>query len=138
MALSQEIKEKLLTEAKLSATRSGGPGGQNVNKVNTKVELRFSINESNSLTDNEKHIILNKLNNRINSAGELIITSATERSQWKNRLNAEFKFLELIELALTKQKRRKKTNPTAVSKTRRLESKKKLSLKKTYRKPPEF
>lgn len=138
MVLSEEKKDKLLAETRLSASRSNGPGGQNVNKVSTKIELRFPIETSKVLTEFEKHTLLIKLQNRINSAGELIVVSAVERSQWKNRQKAETKFLELIEKALTKQKKRKKTQPTTASKIKRIEHKKQQSIKKSYRKPPEI
>ncbi len=138
MKLPELRKEKLLTEVLLSASRSGGPGGQNVNKVNTKIELRFHVASSEELNETEKQQILLKLKNRITNDGELLVTSSAERSQWKNREKAEKKFFELIEKALTVQKRRKKTSPTAVSKVKRLENKKKVAHKKGLRKPPEM
>lgn len=136
MVLPESKKEKLLTEVQVSASRSGGPGGQNVNKVNTKIELRFSVDSSEVLSDGEKQLIFTKLKNRINAEGELLVTSSSERSQWKNREKAEKKFFELIEKALTIQKRRKKTQPTASSKLKRIENKKMQAQKKTLRKPP--
>ena len=137
MILPEYRKEKLLAETLLSASRSGGPGGQNVNKVSTKIELRFHVDSSAELTGDEKQLVGSKLKNRINAAGELIVTSSAERSQWKNRKTAEIKFIELLEKALTVQKRRKKTSPTAASNIRRIENKKKMSAKKELRKPPE-
>ncbi len=136
MKLPEYRKEKLMTEVQVSASRSGGPGGQNVNKVSTKIELRFPVDSSAELTDNEKKLIFSKLKNRINNDGELLVTSTTERSQWKNREKAEKKFIELLEKALTVQKRRKKTQPTAASKHKRVENKKKQAQKKALRKPP--
>ena len=138
MVLQEEQKKRLLSENQASATRSSGPGGQNVNKVNTKIELRFSIENSDVLTDEQKQTLYLKLKNRINSMGELIVTASAERSQWKNRLAAENKFIELIEKALTPQKRRKKTRPTKASKLKRLENKKRQSVIKANRKPPEI
>ncbi len=138
MVLPEFKKEKLLTEVQVSASRSGGPGGQNVNKVNTKIELRFPVGSSEVFTDSEKQLLVSKLKNRINSEGELLVTSSSERSQWKNRENAEKKFFELIEKALTKQKRRRKTQPTASSKLKRIENKKMQGQKKALRKPPGF
>lgn len=136
MVLAEDRKERLIAEAQLSASRSGGPGGQNVNKVSTKIELRFPVASSAELGDEEKQILGVKLKNRINAAGELIVTSSAERSQWKNRQQAELKFFELIEKALTVPKRRKKTRPTAASKVKRIENKKKQALKKESRKLP--
>lgn len=138
MMLPEFKKEKLLTEVQVTASRSGGPGGQNVNKVNTKIELRFPVDSSEVLTDGEKQLIFSKLKNRINAEGELLVTSSSERSQWKNREKAEKKFFELIEKALTIQKRRKKTQPTFASKLKRIENKKMQTQKKALRKPPGF
>jgi ribosome-associated protein len=137
MILPDSIKEQLLTEVQFSASRSGGPGGQNVNKVNTKIELRFPVQESEVLDENQKQLILLKLKNRINNENELLITSSTERSQWRNKEKATHKFFELIEKALTKPRKRKKTKPTAASRLKRIENKKKLGQKKQLRKPPE-
>jgi ribosome-associated protein len=138
MILSDSIKEQLLTEVQFSASRSGGPGGQNVNKVNTKIELRFSVQESEVLDELQKQLILLKLKNRINNQGELLITSSTERTQWRNKEKTTKKFFELIEKSLTKPRKRKKTQPTMSSRLKRMENKKKLGKKKQLRKPPEF
>jgi ribosome-associated protein len=137
MILPDSIKEQLLAEVQFSASRSGGPGGQNVNKVNTKIELRFSVHESEVFDEEQKQLILLKLKNRINNQGELLVTSTAERSQWKNKEKATQKFFELIEKALTKPLKRKKTKPTAASRLKRIENKKKLGQKKQLRKPPE-
>ena len=137
MKFTEEQKKQLETEMVLSATRSSGPGGQNVNKVNTQVELRFSINNSNLFSDDEKDRIFLKLKNKINSEGELILTSQTARTQLDNKENVIEKFYELIEKALTIQKKRLKSRPTIASRLKRLESKKSQALKKLFRKPPE-
>lgn len=138
MILPDSIKEQLLTEVQFSASRSGGPGGQNVNKVNTKIELRFPVQESEVLDENQKQLIFLKLKNRMNNEGELLVTSSAERSQWRNREKAIQKFFELIEMPLTKPRKRKKTRPTAASRLKRLENKKQLGQKKQLRKPPDF
>jgi ribosome-associated protein len=137
MVLPDSIKEQLLAEVQFSASRSSGPGGQNVNKVNTKIELRFSVQQSAVLDENQKQLIVSKLKNRINNQGELLITSSAERTQWKNREKATQKFLELIEKALTKPRKRKQTKPTEASRLKRIENKKKQAQKKLFRKPPE-
>ncbi len=136
MFISEERRNRLETEFVFSASRSSGPGGQNVNKVNTRVELRFSVIFSEFLTPREKQKIQIKLKNRINSEGELILVEQSERSQWRNREKVTAKFFELIETALTPTKRRIKTSPTKVSRVKRLDNKKKMSLKKQLRKSP--
>ena len=137
MKLEEAIKKQLETEVVFTATRSSGPGGQNVNKVNTQVELRFSVKNSGLFSDEEKDRILLKLKNRINSESELIITSQTGRTQLDNKEKALEKFFELIEKALTVRKKRLKSTPTAASRLKRLESKKNQALKKQLRKPPD-
>lgn len=137
MKLEERVKKQLETEVMFSATRSSGPGGQNVNKVNTQVELRFTVKNSEIFSDEEKDRIFLKLKNRINSEGELIVTSQTGRSQLDNKENALEKFFELIEKALTVRKKRLKTAPTLASRIKRLESKKNLAMKKQLRKPPD-
>lgn len=137
MKLGEAIKKQLEQEITFSATRSSGPGGQNVNKVNTQVELRFSVKYSGLFSDVEKDRIFLKLKNRINSEGELIVTSQTGRSQLDNKEKALEKLFELIEKALTIQKKRLKSAPTYASRLKRLESKKNQALKKQLRKPPE-
>jgi ribosome-associated protein len=105
------------------ASRSGGPGGQNVNKVSSKVELRFHIANSVLLNEEEKTIIAEKLINKINNLGELILVSQTERSQLQNKEKVIEKFYFLIKKALTPRKKRLNTKPTKASVEKRLESK---------------
>lgn len=137
MKLSEEKKKQLTTEFLFSASRSSGPGGQNVNKVNTRVELRFPLEKSLFLTEAEKNRIKIKLKNRVNSEGELILVSQTGRSQLENKEKVTEMFFTLIEKALTVQKKRIKSSPTLSSKTKRLEMKKINAQKKQLRKPPE-
>ncbi len=138
MRLSEEQKSQLETEIKFSASRSSGPGGQNVNKVNTRVELRFSIPETSVFRDDQKTTLLQKLKNRINSEDELLLTSESERSQWRNKDKTKTLFFQLIETALTPPKKRIKTKPTKASRIKRMENKKLLAEKKARRKPPGF
>ena len=107
-------------ELRYSATRSSGAGGQNVNKVNTKVELRFSVLGSLLLTEEQKAIIANKLSTRMNEEGELVLTSQSERSQLGNKEQVTEKFYKLITKALIPVKKRKKTRPTAASKQKKV------------------
>lgn len=136
MNFSEEQKKQLESECRFSASRSSGPGGQNVNKVNTRVELRFSVSDSFALSGEQKHTVFTKLKNRINSEGELYLASETERSQLGNRNKALALFFELLEKALTPVKKRFKTKPTVSSRIKRLESKKQQSEKKSRRKLP--
>lgn len=120
-------------EFAFNTSRSSGAGGQNVNKVNTKVELRFHVATSAILTDEEKQLIMEKLATRINTDGELILVSQSERTQLKNKEKVILKFYELLTRALTPRKKRKATTPTHASQKKRLEEKKARSETKTQR-----
>ncbi|MBN1927087.1 MAG: aminoacyl-tRNA hydrolase [Prolixibacteraceae bacterium] len=120
-------------ELTFSASRSSGPGGQNVNKVNTRVELRFSIVNSEILSDEEKELLQSRLKNKINILGELVITAQNNRSQLKNKQEAIDKFYAMLEKALTPRKKRKPTKPTQASVEKRLTEKRIKSEKKNMR-----
>ena len=122
------------SEFEFSTSRSGGPGGQNVNKVSTKVELRFKIRYSLLLNDVEKDIVLAKLSNKINKDEELILVSQSERSQLANKEKVIEKFYQLINKALTPLKKRKATKTSKQSKEKRLEGKRIHAEKKSARK----
>ena len=122
----------------LSATRGGGPGGQNVNKVSTKVELRFHVDTSPLLTDEEKALVREKLVNKINTEGYLILTAQAERSQLLNKQAAIKKFYHLLQTALRTEKPRKETKPTAASVRERLQTKRKASAKKATRRRQDY
>ncbi|MCF8235896.1 MAG: aminoacyl-tRNA hydrolase [Bacteroidales bacterium] len=124
-------------EFTFSTSRSSGPGGQHVNKTETKVELRFNIPSSEILTDEEKNKLLKELANRINTEGDLIISSQEHKSQSKNKEETIEKFYELIAKALTPKKKRKRTKPSKAAWEKRLKQKKMQSEKKQQRKPPE-
>lgn len=126
-------KRSLESELQFSASRSTGAGGQNVNKVNTKVELRFSVISTLILSDEEKELIINKLKNRLNKDGELVLVSQEARSQLENKLAVTEKFYRLLASALTLPVPRKETRPTKASKLKRLESKKIRSTVKKFR-----
>lgn len=117
-----------------TATRSSGPGGQNINKVNTRVELRFSVGNSTLLSVDEKEMILKKLGSKINREGELLLTSQSERSQLMNRQKVTEKFYIIVSKALTVAKKRKATRPTSASVLKRIEEKRLLGQKKNMRK----
>lgn len=114
-------------------TRASGPGGQNVNKVSSRVELLFDVSASSSLSEMEKETIRSKLKTRLDSGGVLHIASQESRSQWKNRASAVEKFAELLRGALAVRKKRMKTKPSRSAKEVRIKSKKNLSTKKKLR-----
>jgi ribosome-associated protein len=117
-----------------NATRSSGPGGQHVNKVSTRIELRFDVLASHLLQETEKDVIMITLASRITKAGMLILVSQSERSQYDNKTKVIEKFYRLLEKALTPVKKRKPTHPTTASKTKRLDAKRIMSEKKKFRK----
>jgi len=120
----EELKDRIAeSEFKFLTSRSSGPGGQNVNKVSSKVELHFDFMCSAGLTDREKELISLKLRSRINSDGELIVRSQSGRSQLTNRKKAVERMFILISDALTEKPERKPTSPTKKSRTERLEEK---------------
>jgi ribosome-associated protein len=132
---AEEVKKQIASsEFMFSASRSRGPGGQNVNKVNTRVELRFNISSSSGLSEQEKERIFLKLKNRISSEGDLIIVSQSERTQLMNRKKVEEKFFRLLAEALTEKPQRKPTRATEASKVKRIEKKKKRGMIKKLRK----
>ena len=121
----EQLKDRHFeNELVYSTSRSGGPGGQNVNKVSTKVELRFNLLSTFLFSESEKEIINKKLKNKINKEGELILVSQSERTQLMNKKVVTEKFYELVSKALTIPVKRRATQPTITSKFKRLEGKK--------------
>ena len=114
-------------------SRSGGPGGQNVNKVSTRVTLRFNVAGSASLSEEQKRRIRARLSTRISAAGILQVVSRKTRSQAANREAAEERFAELVREALTPKLVRKKTAPPASTRRDRLKAKKHRSVIKRER-----
>jgi ribosome-associated protein len=107
-----------------AASRSSGPGGQNVNKVSSKVELRFNLDLTTAFTTEEKVKLFLKLKNKINKDNEIILVSQSERTQLMNKITVTEKFYDLVSKALTVALKRKPTRPTLTSKLKRLDSKK--------------
>lgn len=128
----------ILKEVRFKASLSGGKGGQNVNKVSTKIELYWSPAASYLIEEEIKQILLTKLVNKLSNEGELRIVCEEERSQLKNKEIAIEKFYKLITACFKVQKKRKATKPTKSSVTKRLDGKSKQKTIKANRRKPEL
>lgn len=122
-----------IPELAFSFSRSSGPGGQNVNKVSTKAELRFNVTSSTLLSEQEKEMVFEKLGSRINLEEELVLTSQKERTQLKNKEAVIAKFYTLLNRALTPKKKRKTVRLPKAAKEKRLENKRLNAEKKDQR-----
>ncbi|MDP3360195.1 MAG: alternative ribosome rescue aminoacyl-tRNA hydrolase ArfB [Lutibacter sp.] len=130
--------ELMIKELKFKAVRSSGAGGQHVNKVSSKIELTFDLENSESFTEEEKALLIQKLKSKLTKDNVLLLQCDESRSQHKNKEIAIDRFLNIISSGLKVQKPRKETKPSKSSIAKRLEKKKKQAFKKVFRKKPEI
>ena len=131
------LRQSIRTAAEASFSRSGGPGGQNVNKLNTKVTLRLRLNDLAGLSEAELNRVRSVLSNRISGEGEIVIASDEERSQRVNLERAYFRMEALISCAARLPKIRRPTKPGKAAVEKRLQTKKHNARKKTERRKVE-
>jgi ribosome-associated protein len=124
-------------EIEVSFARSGGPGGQHANTSSTKVELRFDVAGSPSLSDAQKARITEELGSRLTKDGVLVLHASEHKSQTRNREAVEGRLANLLGEALRPRRQRRKTRPSRAAKRRRLENKRKQAQKKALRQTPE-
>jgi ribosome-associated protein len=130
--------EKLIKELNFKATRSSGAGGQHVNKVSSKIELFFDLENSAEFSEEQKKLLLKNLVTRLTKENILLLTCDESRSQHKNKELVIKRFLEIITQGLIIPKKRKPTKPSKSSIRKKAENKKKTSFKKVLRKKPKL
>ncbi|VAW27107.1 Hypothetical protein YaeJ with similarity to translation release factor [hydrothermal vent metagenome] len=133
MAIPKITSADILSELEFSFSKSSGPGGQHVNKVNTKVGLRWNIANSGVITEEQKLFLSEKLANKLTKEGVLVLSSQEARSQLINKELVIEKLDKLLQFAFFIKKKRKPTKPTKASKERRLKNKKQQAEKKEGR-----
>jgi len=129
-------KHILLKELVFKAVRSSGPGGQHVNKVASRVMLRFDLQTSRGLTESEKERCYRQWQHRLSKQHHLVLECGTYRSQLRNKAQVSQRFLDLLTKALKIPRVRKASRPTKTSVRKRLEQKKQQAFKKQQRKRP--
>ncbi len=127
------MKVTITPEIQFQTARSGGKGGQNVNKVETMVEGRWDVAASQLFTPEQKELIREKLQHKITEEGVLLVKSQSERSQLGNKQEVIRKMNQLVSLALARKKVRRATQPTKASKEKRIETKKRNTFTKLLR-----
>lgn len=136
MRIFAPVLEEFTNELVFTTSRSSGPGGQNVNKVNTKVTLKWDVAQS-AITEEQKQVILQKLSSRLTKENVLTLTSQDKRSQLQNKEAVLLKLQQLLTKAFTIKKARKPTKPGKAAKQVRLQQKKQHGEKKKWRQKPE-
>ncbi|WP_320815493.1 alternative ribosome rescue aminoacyl-tRNA hydrolase ArfB [Flavobacterium sp.] len=131
-------KELIINELDFKAVRSSGAGGQNVNKVSSKVVLTFDLEKSSAISEDEKELLKNKLSSKLTQNNILILNCDEDRSQVKNKSIVIKRFFSIIEKGLHKPKIRRTTKAPRRVKEKRLNSKKIMSVLKQNRKKPNF
>ena len=132
------FSSEIIKELNFKATRSSGAGGQHVNKTSSKIELTFDLENSLSLSENEKELLKAKLSSKLTKENILILFCEETRSQHRNKDIAIKRFLGVLKANLIRPKRRRITKPSKGAMTRRVETKKRTSFKKALRKKPNF
>lgn len=127
----------ILSEVTFTTSRSGGPGGQNVNKVNSKVTLKWDVTHAAAISEDQRQRLLQSLGRNLTKDGVLIITEQGSRSQLANKALAIAKLEQLLTKAFVKRKKRKPTKPTKASVQKRIQEKKQRSEKKKWRQSPD-
>jgi ribosome-associated protein len=131
-------KEAIIKELNFKAVRSSGAGGQHVNKVSSKVELIFDLQNSSEFSDDEKTLLFKNLQSKLTKENVLLLNCDESRSQHKNKELVIERFFTIIEKGLKVPKKRKATKPTKSSVQKRIDKKKNVAIKKVLRQKPNF
>ncbi len=134
--MREALEQQVRAVARETFSRSGGPGGQNVNKVNTQVTLHVPVSGL-DLSPVELDALVSRLGTRINADGELVVHSSETRSQTRNREIAMDRVLSLIDHAIQPERPRRPTRPSRAARERRLQRKRVRGTRKRLRRPPE-
>jgi ribosome-associated protein len=124
------------SEIRLDFARSSGPGGQNVNKVSSKAQLRWSVGLSQAFSEEQKAAIRTFAGSRLTKDDEIVLAAESERSQLQNKEEAVRRLQELVRVALTPKKKRRPTKVSRAQKRKRVEEKRRAGERKRSRKPP--